>query len=31
MILPVRLKADSEEIVDTWIDKTSLARIESTG
>jgi hypothetical protein len=31
MILPVRLNADSEDMVDTGTDKTSLAKIESTG
>jgi hypothetical protein len=31
MILPVVLKVDSEEMVDTGTVKISFARIESTG
>jgi hypothetical protein len=31
MILPVRLNADSEEMVETGTVKTSLAKTESAG
>jgi hypothetical protein len=31
MILPIRLKQDSEEVVETGTDIISLAKVERTG